>query len=80
MYGALAWTLGQGKAAHDKALEAYPVKDVMASNLRTVDSETPLRDAASIMLEGKLGCLPVVDGGELVGIVTEGDFLFLVAG
>jgi CBS domain-containing membrane protein len=80
VYGALAWTLGQGRAAHDKALEAYPVKDVMASDVVTVDSETLLRDAAVIMLERKIGCVPVVDGGELVGILTEGDFLFLLTG
>ncbi|NNL87262.1 MAG: CBS domain-containing protein [Myxococcales bacterium] len=80
VYGALAWTLGQGRAAHDKALEAYPVKDVMASEVVTVDSETPLRDAAAIMLERKIGCLPIVDGGVLVGILTEGDFLFLLTG
>lgn len=80
VYGALAWTLGQGRAAHDKALDAYPVKDVMASEVATVDSETPLRDAAAIMLERKIGCLPIVDGGVLVGILTEGDFLFLLTG
>ena len=32
------------------------------------------------MRERKLGCLPVVDGEELVGILTEGDFLYLLAG
>ncbi len=80
VYGALAWTLGQGRDAHDKALRAYPVKNVMAANVVTVDSDTPLREAGNLMLEKKLGCLPVVDGGELVGILTEGDFLYLLAG
>lgn len=80
VYGAIAWTLGQGRAAHDKALEAYPVKDVMAVTVATIDSAAPLRDAAALMAERKLGCLPVVDGDELVGILTEGDFLFLLSG
>jgi CBS domain-containing membrane protein len=80
VYGALAWTLGQGREAHDKALESYPVKDVMATVVTTIDSDAPLRDAAALMRERKLGCLPVVDGEELVGILTEGDFLYLLAG
>jgi CBS domain-containing membrane protein len=36
-----------------------------------------LSKAAAIMLEHRVGCLPVVDKGELVGILTEGDFLRL---
>ncbi len=79
VFGALAWTLGQGRAAHDKALESYPVKDVMSTNVVAVDSATPLREAAAVMRERKLGCLPVVDGDELVGILSEGDFLHLLA-
>lgn len=80
VYGAVAWTLGQGRAAHDKALESYPVKDVMTASVTTIDSAAPLRDAAALMTEHKLGCLPVVDGGVLVGVLTEGDFLYLLAG
>jgi len=35
--------------------------------------------AAARMLERKIGCLPVTDGIQLVGLLTEGDFLQLVA-
>lgn len=80
VYGALAWTLGQGRGAHDKALESYSVKDVMATDVVTIDSDASLGNAAALMRERKLGCLPVVDGEELVGILTEGDFLYLLAG
>ncbi len=78
-YGALAWTIGQGRAAHEKALESYPVKDVMQTNVVTVDPELSLGDAARMLIERKIGCLPVVEGDNLVGILTEGDFLALLA-
>ncbi|MEO6027095.1 MAG: CBS domain-containing protein [Candidatus Binatia bacterium] len=47
-----------------------------------VVSTTPgatLAEAAKTMLERKIGCLPVVDGGRLVGILTESDFVTLAA-
>ncbi|MEN8181114.1 MAG: CBS domain-containing protein [Myxococcota bacterium] len=79
-YGALAWSMGLGTAAHEKALEAYPVKQVMQASVVSVDSRTPLSDAATLMLERRIGCLPVIDGGNLVGILTEGDVLALLSG
>jgi CBS domain-containing protein len=77
-YGALAWSLGQGETAHHKALDAMPVKDVMRSDVTTVASDTPLADAARIMLEKKIGCLPVIQNERIVGILTEGDFLSML--
>jgi CBS domain-containing membrane protein len=77
-HGALAWSLGQGAAAHQKSLEALPVKSVMQSEVTTVTSDTPLGDAARTLLEGHIGCLPVVDDRRLVGILTEGDFLAML--
>ena len=77
-YGALAWSLGQGAAAHQKTLDVLPVKNVMRSEVTTVSSDTPLGDAARTLLEGRIGCLPVVDGNRLVGILTEGDFLAML--
>lgn len=54
------------------------VRDIMQSEVSTVRAETPLQEAGKIMLDAKLGCLPVVNGdGNLVGIVTEADFLKL---
>jgi CBS domain-containing membrane protein len=38
-----------------------------------------LVEAAKILTERKIGCLPVVANGKLVGILTEGDFVALVA-
>jgi len=77
-YGALAWSTGQGEMAQQKALVAIPVKNVMRSDVTTVAPDTPLADAARIMLEKKIGCLPVIRNDRLVGILTEGDFLSML--
>lgn len=54
-----------------------PLRDVMRTDVVTVRSDTPLRTAAETMIYNKFGCLPVVDAGRLVGIITETDFLKL---
>ncbi len=78
-HGAVAWSLGHGRKAHETLLASSPVKDVMASSVVTVDPEAKLAEAAELLREHKIGCLPVVAGDELVGILTEGDFLALLA-
>lgn len=75
--GALARALGYGQHAQHKVLGMLVVKDVMTSDPITVAPDLPVPEAAQIMLEKKIGCLPVVDGGRLVGILTESDFLRL---
>jgi CBS domain-containing protein len=79
-HGALAWSLGLGKAAHEKSLASYPVKQVMSGEVVTVPPGAPLREAAALMSEKKIGCMPVVEGRELVGIITAGDLLAILAG
>jgi len=78
-HGALAWSLGQGRKAHEQLLAATAVKDVMASHVVSVDPDAPLAEAAALLREHRIGCLPVVAGDALVGILTEGDFLALLA-
>ena len=51
------------------------VKDIMIEKPITVKSETTILEAMNIMRENKIGCLPVVKGKELIGIITEMDFL-----
>ena len=58
-------------------LEHIRVEDVMAVRPRTVDPDTDLRDAGRTMFTLKYGCLPVVEDGRLVGILTEADFIRL---
>ena len=55
--------------------ENITVRDVMVPNPVTVSPMTPTLDAIQKMRERKIGCLPVVDAEQLVGIVTSYDFL-----
>jgi CBS domain-containing protein len=60
-------------------LAASPAKDVMATNVVSVDPDAPLAEAAALLRKHQIGCLAVVAGDRLVGILTEGDFLALLA-
>jgi CBS domain-containing protein/gamma-glutamylcysteine synthetase len=51
------------------------VKDLMIEKPITVNPDTTVIEAMRIMQDKKIGCLPVVKGKELVGIITEMDFL-----
>ncbi len=51
------------------------IKSAMTTEVLTTDPTTPLRDAAALMSKQKVGCLPVLEDGALVGILTEGDFV-----
>ena len=51
------------------------VKDLMISNPATISPQHTIKEAMHIMRGQKLGCLPVLKNKELVGIITEMDFL-----
>lgn len=73
--GALLRALGYGSRIADKMYESLSVKEVMTSDVLTTSPETPAREAARVMLENKVGCLPVVEEGKLLGIITEADYV-----
>jgi CBS domain-containing membrane protein len=77
--GALAQALGYGQYAHRKLLDTFSVKDVMTTDVVTTSADTPLVEAARVLIQRKIGCLPVVENGRLTGIITEADFVALVA-
>jgi CBS domain-containing protein len=52
-----------------------PVRAIMKANPVSVTRDTPTLDAIAIMRHNNIGCLPVVEGDRLVGIVTAQDFL-----
>lgn len=54
-------------------------KQLMTTEPRTCSPETNLAAAAEIMLAGDCGMLPVVDGGKLVGVVTDRDLYIALA-
>lgn len=53
----------------------FPVEDAMVTEVDTVPPRASLREAALYLERHKIGCLPVVDDGKLVGIVTDTDFV-----
>jgi acetoin utilization protein AcuB len=56
-------------------LARMTVASVMTTGVITVDPERDAVEAARIMLDHKIGALPVVDAGRVVGIMTETDIL-----
>jgi CBS domain-containing protein len=51
------------------------VSDIMKRDVVTVTPETPTIEALRTMRRLRVGCLPVLQDGQLVGIVTEEDFM-----
>ena len=56
-------------------LTRLTVEKVMTTSVITVGPDRSARDAAELILDHRIGALPVVDGGRLIGIVTETDLL-----
>lgn len=77
--GALVKAFGYGTVAQKKVMEAILVKEVMSTEPLTTTPDALLSEAARSMSERKIGCLPVVEDGQLVGILTEGDFVAFFA-
>ncbi|MGH7443513.1 MAG: CBS and ACT domain-containing protein [Longimicrobiales bacterium] len=63
---------------HDElqdALHSRTVSELMTSELITVHADMPIEEAGKLLYTHKIGCVPVVIGDALVGILTEGDVL-----
>jgi CBS domain-containing protein/gamma-glutamyl:cysteine ligase YbdK (ATP-grasp superfamily) len=69
--------LSSGSAAPDAT--AMTVQEIMKPNPISVTSTTPTLEAVETMRRSGIGCLPVVDDDQLVGIVTSYDFLTATA-
>ena len=69
--------LSRGSNAPDGS--SMTVREIMKENPTSVSSTTPTLEAIEIMRQSKIGCLPVVDDNQLVGIVTSYDFLTATA-
>jgi acetoin utilization protein AcuB len=62
-------------------LSDLTAKDVMVKgdDMFTIEPDATMEDAAQIMAENKIGCLPVVDENVVVGVITETDMLVELA-
>ena len=56
-------------------LEKLKVKEIMTKKVITVTPETPIAEAAQLLLNRRIGALPVLKEGEVVGIISETDML-----
>lgn len=61
-------------------LRALTARDVMTREVVTIDAEATVKAAADRLLKHKVGCLPVLERGVLVGIVTTSDVLRAIVG
>jgi len=55
--------------------ERVKCREIMTANVTTATREMTLRDVARLLREGDMGSVPVVQGGRLVGIVTDRDIV-----
>ena len=68
-----------GGQDREEARKIRPVAAMMTAYAVKAVPGMPVRQAANVMRGWNIGCLPVVDGGQLVGIVTVSDLLRIVA-
>ncbi|HYP76771.1 MAG TPA: CBS domain-containing protein [Polyangiaceae bacterium] len=76
-HSGLLRALGFGSHAKERAMDLLVLKEAMKTEVATITPSAPLAEAAKLMLERKIGCLVVVEGKKIVGILTESDFVKL---
>lgn len=59
----------------EKVYSTIQVKDIMQKDVLAAPPSLPVAEAAQLLHEHRFGCLPVVQDGKLVGIITEADFV-----
>src|SRR5215831_14087956 len=72
---AMSSTMGYGDKAQQAYLRSVRVKEIMVYPVVTVSPGTSVAEAADMMINKGIGCLPVVDDQRLIGIVTKTDLL-----
>ena len=72
---AMSSTMGYGEKAQQAYLQSVCVKEIMTYPVVTVAPDTSAAAAADMMITIGIGCLPVVDDQQLIGIVTKTDLL-----
>lgn len=61
-----------------RSLRDTQIDELYTRNPETISVDTPLGEAGRLLVENKFGCLPVTSGAQVVGILTEADFVKLV--
>jgi len=60
---------------YNRVFEDTPVGRVMSKNPISTTADAPLAEAVGLLYENRLGCLPVLEEGKLIGIITRVDML-----
>ncbi|MBI4459612.1 MAG: CBS domain-containing protein [Acidobacteria bacterium] len=60
---------------YNRVFEETLISKIMTRDPLSTTPDTPLADAVRLLHQHRLGCLPVVEGGQLVGIITTTDML-----
>ena len=68
-------TMGYGEMGQRTFLRTIAVKEIMAHPVITIAPETTVNEAVDLIVDKGIGCLPVVRGEQLVGIVTKTNLL-----
>lgn len=71
----LAQALGYGGQASRDLMKTMRIKDIMVKEVTTISPDAKLCEAVRLMMNKKIGCLPVVEGDHLVGLITETDIM-----
>ena len=71
----LAQALGYGGQASRDLMKTLRIKDIMVKGVTTISPDAKLCEAVRLMMDKKIGCLPVVEGDRLVGLITETDIM-----
>ena len=71
----LAQALGYGGQASRDLMKTLHIKDIMVKAVTTISPDAKLCEAVRLMMNKKIGCLPVVEGDHLVGLITETDIM-----
>ena len=60
-------------AAEREWLAKIPIREAMTRHVETIGPQASVGEAVEVMLGKRIGCLPVVEGGKLVGLLSETD-------
>ena len=71
----LAQALGYASKDTRDLMKTLHIKDIMVTGVITIPPDTEMCEATKMMIEEKIGCLPVVEDNLLVGLITETDVL-----
>jgi CBS-domain-containing membrane protein len=78
LHAAISAVAEASKVDRDQHLATIAITMVMKTGVQTIGPDATIQEAAKRMREKKIGCLPVVEGNKLVGIISEYDLLGFV--